>query len=56
VVDYSLGEDVYKRLKDPKEFWKISGGKHTDVFFNNNGSYQKTFLNWLDKNIPKAKK
>lgn len=30
IVPYVLGEQVFKRASEPKEFWTIEGGTHTD--------------------------
>lgn len=32
VVPYSCGEEIFAEAKEPKEFWKIDGGYHTDLF------------------------
>ncbi|NCN28162.1 alpha/beta fold hydrolase [bacterium] len=44
VVNYSLGLKVYSYLKEPKEFWRIPGGQHTDIFWGHNGVYRQKFL------------
>ncbi|MGZ3693479.1 MAG: alpha/beta hydrolase [Bdellovibrionota bacterium] len=32
VVPYSCGEEIFAEAGEPKEFWKIVGGEHTDLF------------------------
>lgn len=32
VVPYSCGEEIFAEAGQPKEFWKIDGGLHTDLF------------------------
>lgn len=56
VVEFELGEKVFSLAQNPKEFWRIPDGQHTDVFFTAGGRYQKDFLNWLDRNLPKRQK
>lgn len=48
-VDYSLGETIYNLAKEPKEFWRIPGGRHIATFFEDRGRYRKKFLNKLDQ-------
>jgi pimeloyl-ACP methyl ester carboxylesterase len=33
VIDISLGEEVYQKAPDPKEFWRIHQGGHTDALW-----------------------
>lgn len=32
VVEFANGEDVFAEAAEPKEFWRVPGGQHTDVF------------------------
>lgn len=32
VVPYSCGEELYAEAPEPKEFWRVPGGWHTDLF------------------------
>ena len=42
VVDISLGRDLFSRALEPKEFWLVAGGQHTDGLFQS--EIQKRFL------------
>jgi fermentation-respiration switch protein FrsA (DUF1100 family) len=33
VIDISLGRKVFEHAKEPKEFWSVPNGKHTDTFW-----------------------
>ena len=45
-VDVSMGRDVFDRASEPKEFWEIPGGVHTDAFFRPH--IRERFLSKLD--------
>ncbi len=47
VVDFELGEKVFAFAKEPKEFWRIPDGLHTDVFWHKDDIYRKKFLEKL---------
>jgi fermentation-respiration switch protein FrsA (DUF1100 family) len=47
VVEFELGEAVYLEAKEPKEFWRIPGGEHTDAF---------TRPEWREKFLARLKK
>jgi len=53
-VAYDLGRAVFDEAKEPKTFWEIPGGTHTDVFFRENGKYQKKILDLLDQSLGKT--
>ena len=48
-VNYSLGVDLYDHIGEPKEFWKIGDGQHTDAFWAHKGIYRTKFLEKLDQ-------
>jgi fermentation-respiration switch protein FrsA (DUF1100 family) len=48
VVPFRCGEEIFGQAKDPREFWKIPGGGHTDVYLRHGDIYQKKFLAWLE--------
>jgi uncharacterized protein len=48
IVDYDLGEEVYRLALDPKEFWSIQDGKHTDVFWRHGEFYRKKLIEKLE--------
>jgi fermentation-respiration switch protein FrsA (DUF1100 family) len=54
-VNYKLGRKVFELAKDPKEFWPIVGGRHTDFMFREKMRYQPLLLNWLDQNLSKER-
>ncbi len=47
-VPFACGEQIFALAKDPKEFWKIPGGGHTDSFLHHGDIYQKKFLAWIE--------
>lgn len=50
-VDFSLGEEVYELARDPKEFWRIEGGHHTDFLFREGTIYQEKLADWILKAV-----
>ena len=49
IVEFEMGEEIFSLAKDPKEFWKIPHGGHTDIFTIQPESYKKEFLLRLEK-------
>ena len=48
IVDVSLGKEIYKKAKEPKELWLIEEGGHIDAFFaRRDNLIQKKFLEKL---------
>ncbi|MEK6580498.1 MAG: alpha/beta fold hydrolase [Bdellovibrionota bacterium] len=47
LVDYSFGVDLYNLGAEPKQFWQIPGGEHTDVFLRNDDKYRASLLKLL---------
>ena len=56
VVEFELGEDVFAQGKDPKEFWPIPSGGHTDVFTIQDPAYKKRFVDWMTRNLEGSKR
>lgn len=48
VVDFELGEQIFNFAKNPKEFWKIEGGRHTDAFWKHGSLYRERFLRRME--------
>jgi fermentation-respiration switch protein FrsA (DUF1100 family) len=44
VVSFELGEALFAEAKEPKEFWAIENGHHTDIFNAQNSEYKQRFL------------
>lgn len=44
IVDFELGEQIFKLAKNPKEFWRIDGGHHTDAFWKHGLIYREKLL------------
>lgn len=44
IVDFDLGKELFDELSDPKEFWQIKDGLHTDAFWRHRGEYREKFL------------
>ncbi len=49
VIDYSLGERLFERASEPKEFWRVPGGRHTDFMWSAKGEFAKKFYDRLDQ-------
>ena len=47
-IDFSLGERIFNEASEPKEFWRIPGGRHTDFMWRENGKYAEQFYNKLE--------
>ena len=50
VVPYKFGKEIYVNSPNQIEkwMWSINGGKHTDVFFREEGKYRKKFVKFLE--------
>lgn len=48
VVEPELGEKIFEKLAEPKTLWRISGGAHTDVFWQHDYKYRDKFLSFLE--------
>lgn len=46
-IEFRLGEKLFALSDDPKEFWRIEGGHHTDFLFRESFHYRQAFLEWL---------
>lgn len=46
VVEYEFGEKVFQLAEEPKEFWRVEEGGHTDFLFRNGFEYQERFVQW----------
>lgn len=47
IIDLGLGQDLYDRMPEPKEFWLIPGGGHTALMANS--VYAQKLIEKLDK-------
>ncbi|MDZ4675876.1 MAG: alpha/beta hydrolase [Oligoflexia bacterium] len=47
-VDYQLGKEVFHLAQQPKEFWEVPGGMHTDAFWRHGKTYRDKFIKRLD--------
>jgi len=46
-IDYELGQRIFSLAKDPKEFWTVPGGHHTDAFWAHGDVFKKKLLEKL---------
>lgn len=53
MVPVGQGEELFKKAKQPKTFFRIEGGSHTNALAKNDGEYRKKMLAWLDKVLAK---
>lgn len=51
VVPYHLGERVFKNAAEPKQFWHVPGGQHTDFMWAEGGKFAKLFYEQLDLHL-----
>jgi fermentation-respiration switch protein FrsA (DUF1100 family) len=49
VVEFKMGERVFEEAKEPKEFWEIRSGGHTDVFTIQPDSYKEKLVDRITK-------
>jgi fermentation-respiration switch protein FrsA (DUF1100 family) len=49
VIDFSLGERLYREAPGPKEFWRVPNGRHTDFMWAEKGQFAERFYNRLDQ-------
>lgn len=52
VVAFRHGERIFSLLPEPKEFWRIPNGQHTDFLFTDEGRYRIKFYAWLSQTLP----
>jgi fermentation-respiration switch protein FrsA (DUF1100 family) len=48
VIPFSFGENIFKRAKEPKTFWKIEQGHHIDTMSRHQGAYREKLIQFLD--------
>ncbi len=48
-VPVGQAEKLFKKAKEPKTYFKIEDGSHTNSLNRNNGEYRKKMLAWLSK-------
>lgn len=51
VVDIELGRRLFERARDPKQFWIIPGGGHTDFMWRDNGAWARRFYETLGQHV-----
>ncbi len=44
MIDLSHGEALFSKAQEPKEFWRIPEGRHTDFFWRGNGEWADRFF------------
>lgn len=49
ILNESLGRKLFDLAKEPKEFWLIPGGQHTDFMFREDGRYGDIVYERIDK-------
>jgi hypothetical protein len=48
VVPFAEGETLAAAAHEPKQFWKVPGGRHNDLLERDGGAWRKKLLDWLD--------
>lgn len=54
LIEFDLGKELYEALPEPKQFWRVNGGQHTQLFFWNDLSFRRKLvdeLRGLDKRV-----
>lgn len=46
-VEPEFSDQIFEAALEPKTYWKIEDGIHTDMFFNHGRVYRRKFLAWL---------
>lgn len=49
VVEPEFGNDLFMKLRAPKEIWEVPQGQHGDVYWGHNLIYRNRLTEWLDK-------
>lgn len=50
VISYSLGEDLFNKIRSPKkDFWTLSIKGHGNIFFIQNLKYREMFIRYINK-------
>jgi len=44
MIKIELGKEVFDLAREPKEFWEVKGGRHTDALWGHKGVYREKFL------------
>lgn len=47
IVEFEFGERVFELAGEPKEFWRIEGGGHTDFLFVGDRENQNRLVEWV---------
>ena len=47
VIDFRLGEKLFRALPEPKTFWKVPSAGHIDTYFRFGVKYRKELSDWL---------
>ena len=48
VVPYSHGKRLFELAREPKQFWTIQGGDHTEAFADPGSEYRQRLVNFFD--------
>lgn len=51
VVEIKMGERIFAEAGEPKEFWRIPSGGHTDIFAIQDPGYKKKFLDRMERSL-----
>ncbi len=54
IIDISLGEEIFRLAKEPKEFWRVPNGTHIDSFWNSSSNIRDRLLTKLDRLFKKS--
>ena len=50
-VDYHHGTDLYQRAKEPKQFWKVDNGEHTQLWQADREKAESSVVTFFQKNL-----
>jgi fermentation-respiration switch protein FrsA (DUF1100 family) len=51
IVDYGFGRRIHELAEEPKEFWHVEGGYHTDALWKHDGQFRRMLLGKLEEVI-----
>ncbi len=54
VIPYREGQRLFERANEPKEFWTIENGRHTDAFTRHGAVYRKRLAAFFKKSLERG--
>lgn len=51
VVPFRQGRELFEAAGEPKAFWEVAGGRHTEAFTRFGAGYRPRLVEWLDERV-----